>query len=105
MTKDTATIREVYQAISEMRKEMQDMRKELKEDTKTSLDAHCKWAEDVVKDAYKVADDYKERIEKVESWQSTVNGKMAVIGSLVMFAMSIVSALIVSAVKQVFEKG
>ena len=105
MTKDTATIREVYQAISDMRKEMQDMKKELKEDAKASMDSHCKWAENVVRESYKVVDEFDKRINTVETWQSSLNGKMAIAGSVIMFVMSIVSAFIVKAIDQVFAKG
>ena len=67
MTKDTETIREVYQAISDMRKEMQEMKKELKEDAKASMDSHCKWAENIVRESYKTVGEFDKRIDSVET--------------------------------------
>lgn len=99
--KDTASIREVYSAVSEMRSEMKDMEKRIREDFKASMDAHCKWAEGVVKDAYKIADEHEEEIKKVKGWQDNLTGKITIIGAIMVLVMN----FLFDFVKEIFAKG
>lgn len=105
MTKDVATIREVYTLIEKMRDEQVEMENRITKRLDESMKNHCVWAEGVVKDAYKIADLHDNRIDKMENWQSSLNGKIAVVGGIIMFVMSIVSAFIVKSIEQVFAKG
>ena len=99
--KDTATIREVYNLVSQMRQEMKDMKSELKFDFKSTMDSHCEWAKETVAHYEVVAQEYGMRINKTESFIDNMTGKIAVIGAVV----GILTTVAFDLVKDIFAKG
>jgi hypothetical protein len=101
MTKDTATIREVYQLVEKMRDEMQEMEKRLSNQFQKSMDVHCQWATATVSHYELVASDYNKRIINIEKLIERASGILAVFGLIVPAIITILTNFI----EKVLAKG
>jgi len=99
--KDTATIREVYDIVSQIRQEQLAMKKELKDDFKASMDAHCEWSKEIVAHYELIAQEYEKRINKTEQFIDNLTGKITIIAGIV----GIFATLVFDVVKEIFSKG